>query len=295
MKKIFLLSLVALAGCGRVSAPSSSSDNGRGAVQVQTYAATCDQIQLSRGPLTYCIEDQSPANSFLWTNLVYFFHGLSGRPDALFSPPYSEIIERTRAKLGSNAPIFISLSLGPEGIVKEDADEILRVAIPAIEKKISHGWILRRHLIGESMGGHNSLRVAAASPLVFKSLSLLCPALITFDPNDESQVQRFIDTHRDVLSLGFFNYLREMFRREFPTPESWQANEPFHFLTRGDFRFLPTFVSIGRSDNVGFYDGAKAWVDRTPRSSMRSVWAPVDGAHCAFDSEALVQFLVGTL
>lgn len=250
----------------------------------------CETIPLDPLPLTFCFE--RPKESVTSAHVVYFFHGIRGSAEDFFGGAYALALRALQRHLGDKAPLFVSLSLGPEGIIKGGIGAQLRGLFPEIERRIGvTASAVRRDLVGASMGGHNAAQVAVAGAGQFHSMTLLCPAIIDFDPHDPQQLEAYRKRHAAYLDQNFFEYLLKVFRREFPSSAEWSANTPFGYLAQGAYDGLPMFVSVGRSDSLGFAEGAGLFAQRMQARQGSAQWAPVWGRHCAFDVQGLIRFL----
>lgn len=249
----------------------------------------CEQIPLEPMPLTFCFE--KPKETQTTTHVVYFFHGIRGSAEEFFSGAYALALRALQQHLGDKAPLFVSLSFGPEGIIKDEIGGRLHGALSVIETRLGLSGQIRRDLVGASMGGHNASQVAAAGSKAFNSLTLLCPALIDFDPHDAEQLKKYRERHSAYLNNDFFEYLLKVFRREFPTSAAWNANTPFGYMNQGAFDGLPMFISVGRRDTLGFAEGAELFSKQFQARQGSAQWEPVWGPHCIFNVSALVRFL----
>lgn len=241
---------------------------------------------------TYCIQKPEVASSS--GQVIYYFHGLGGNAREAFN-------EGLTAET-SSAPI-IAVSFGqawffaPEvsqvpgsAILKAFVDELM----PRLEARLSPSVeISKRALVGASMGGHNATQIYMQHGELFSRIALLCPALSEVSP---------YATPREIL-----DYIRRtnadpqtvarafvVGRIAFPTREGWESATPFNpeNLNRIGPLSPPLYVSIGRQDEWGFYEGTEAFVEQLrSRNVSRVEWKPVDGKHCSFDREVLGAFL----
>lgn len=236
--------------------------------------------------LSYCRADGS-------ATVLYYFHGLGGDA-SLQKEPVKSLIANARRLLGARAPSVISLSLGKEGVFKDDNVAFARESAAKIEALLKTPPT-KRVLVGLSMGGHNALRVLMEAPGEYAAASLLCPALLDIDGYDAAEKQAYIDRHRDHLDPRFFDRAWAIYSREFPTAARWRVNNPFVALRAGRLDGVPLFLSTGRNDSLGFFEGATSWVTAARERSDTVTWAPVDGSHCTFDSFKLLDFLARRL
>jgi pimeloyl-ACP methyl ester carboxylesterase len=256
----------------------------------QVYEANCKNLNLPATSLTTCV--QSTQNKKVDpARIIYVFHGIFGNADFVNTRGVMvDLGESLRQQLGDKAPLIVGLSTGPQGILKTNALEVW-TAILAFEQSTFGAPASARHLMGFSMGSHNSARLLAEVPGQFLSVSLLCPALMAIDPFDQAQVAADRARHRAYLNTSFFNVVIRVFEREFPTRAEWDANNPFQFLAQGRFDQNQFFVSTGRSDGLGFIEGATEFKTRSALRNITLQNQDVAGDHCRFDSKALFGFV----
>ena len=261
----------------------------------------CKMMFLSSGlMLNYCTA--SFPNEAIPRNIVYFFHGMNGQPGNIFTllSPNSPFYPMAK-QLYKEAPFYISLSLGARETVPVEAAgldpaslrDLLDTAIPTIERDfLFYGIPVSRHLIGMSLGGHNALSVAALRPKYFKSVMAICPALISFNPFDATQVQDYIARQPYVINPTLVNDMVAALKTKFVNEANWSARNPLNLLAEGRYDGVNLFISTGNRDEYGFLEGAEAFATTASRRNMRSmVYAPTTGGHCSADMLGLGQFL----
>lgn len=280
-KSVFLIIGIHLVGMGLARAS-------------EAFAPVCRDLSLTTISLRYCVQSTEGARVEP-SRLVYVFHGIFG--DANFvntRGPVVQIGQALRQRFGEQAPLIIGLSTGPQGILKADAREVLE-ALAQIEQAVGAGPQPSRHMVGFSMGGHNSARLVAEAPTQFASVSLICPALLPIDPFDQAQLAAYRNRHRAYLNVTFFNAVVRVFEREFPNRAEWDINNPFQFLAQGRFDTQKFFVSVGQQDGLGFNEGSGEWKSRSILRNIAVQNKDVSGNHCSFDSNAWQDFMVARL
>lgn len=253
------------------------------------FALKCNEIPMPSGPMSYCTPDEMPTVTDS-VDVVYFFHGLAGSAQQVNG--MDVVAEGVRAAIAPKPVVFIGISTGSHGVLKENSAELNQVGLPALEAYLFGKAQVNRHLMGLSMGGHNIGRLAAEDPSLIKSMSLLCPALVTFNPNDQAELDAFKERNKDLLYMPLFKMVLATYNAYFPTTETWNANNPMQFLKAGRYGNLPMFLSIGTEDNLGFYEGSEAWVSIAREQGNIVDFRPLGGKHCALDGSALKDFLV---
>lgn len=246
----------------------------------------CGEYRENGRVLAYCKADGS-------ATVIYYFHGLGGTP-SLQKEPIKTLIDGTRRVLGSKAPSVIAISIGKEGVMKTDNIGFVTDSAKKIEALLPMAPS-KRVLLGMSMGGHNALRVLMSDPPIYGATALLCPALMDIDLEDPQAKQDYIARHQAYLDRAFFDHAWALWQREFPTRVAWDENNPLTALRRGDFDREPIFLSTGRQDSLGFFEGATVFKTEAERRDVKLTWAPVDGSHCAYDPVKLLTFIVSNL
>lgn len=256
--------------------------------------ATCGEVPLPQRKLLYCFQDIAgqAARNNAQINVIYYFHGLGGNVNDLFGENGRLILDGLSRLFGANMPIVASLSVGSNGVLGPDTGDVVNSGLPVVEGFMAPGKTFRRIVLGGSMGGHNTLRLGAESPASFAALAALCPALATFNGHDQAEVDAYIQRHADVIDVEFFNRALAIYKEQLPTPEIWDANNPFTFLDQGRYDGIPIFLSVGIEDQLGFIEGSREFKRRSDLRPRMSVdYHEVHGQHCSFDVNALLRFM----
>ncbi len=296
---LLLISFFFISACARGSDQAKSNESGPTArpaeiPKAQPTSSECGFVPLEGEQLQYCFRDLTrQANaSTPEVTIIYYFHGLYGSVDDLFSGPDQRLFEALKAIFGLRLPIIASLSLGSTGVFGPNTEEIVARGLPSVENLIAPGKTVRRVAIGGSMGGHNSLRIAAEKPGTFRAVAALCPALATFNGHRQSEVDAYIERNKNVLDREFFEKALVYYKQSLSTDEVWTANNPFTLLDQGRYDGLPLFLSVGRQDQVGFLEGSREFKRRADlRPAMSIDYHEVTGPHCAFDIPSFIRFV----
>jgi len=229
--------------------------------------------------------------------IVYVFHGMGGNAEFVNQYPNLPLSQELRTTMGDETPLFIGLSTGQSGALSYNASIVFQKGLAEIESRAASGAVASRHLIGLSMGGHNATRLAAeGGASAFRSVSLLCPALMpTEDPHDNQEVAAYRARHAAYLDANFFGVALGLFRRTFPTRSDWQANSPFELLRSGRFDGLQFFLSTGEQDNLGLIEGTLAWKNESEGRRIPAKMENLAGSHCVFNNRAFVDFVRAVL
>lgn len=293
-----LLSLNLLAGCGNETNDSANTDAQAEAATAQPPVVTqsgakCGEVPLPRRPLRYCFEDRAgqAQSSSQEVPVIYYFHGLGGSVEDLFEGENQYLFEALKRAYGNQLPIIVSLSLGNEGVMGDEAAEIASAALAQVDRFIAPGKSLRRTLMGGSMGGHNVLRLGAESAGGFRAIAALCPAIGTFNGHDRAEVDAYIARHEPLLDRKFFEKALVSYKRELATKEIWDRNNPLNIIPSGVYLRTPIYISTGIQDQLGFIEGSREFTSRARASGVNVDYHEVTGPHCIFDLSSLLRFL----
>ena len=257
----------------------------------------------------YCIHrplDKSRASG----DILYHFHGLLGTEKYWSSDfYYPEQLREVWEKTGAKIPVVISVSFGgiyllaeknesaKSGLFERFRSEIL----PEIEKSLGMP-VGRRLLVGESMGGFNSVQLALKTNL-FQKAALLCVpiynGLTPFSP--EGEIQKYIER------TAVWKYYSQMApetvqssvkdtvfisKMYFPNELAWKKSDPMELAKTVDIASLPSlYVAVGKVDKYAIYESNKTFVDTLMARGATIEWRPQFGGHCSIDIPSLARFL----
>jgi predicted esterase len=231
-------------------------------------------------------------------DIIYYLHGGgSGEQAWALRRGYPELIRRRWQEMGFPPPVVATVSFGKEWLLigqnsSPDSgllEEFSR-AMNYVESRL--GRVPRkRFLVGESMGAFNAAELALTRPSLFDRAALLCPGFSSLPPRASS-----VEIKAYIKSSGakgrWVRKIESMMERYFPDRVSWGRSSPLilggDVLSSQSPRF---YVSCGRSDEFGFFSGAKAFADMAKSRGARVMWQPLDGGHCAVAPYAVADFL----
>lgn len=256
----------------------------------------CENETTGEVEWSYCIS-QIPGSKNL--DRVYFLHGLLGSERSWES--VADTYEQEWSRLGKDAPTVVSVSFGRVWLMAHASggevagrhlEVFAKTAIPLIEKKlgVTGG---RRLLYGRSMGGFNAAEVYLWHPELFSRVALICPALAEISPwASDEEVDKYIE--RSGASSFLVHQAQRIAQENFASEEKWNLIAPLvvgKTQIRGNSPHL--LVSIGQSDEYGFFEGTKQFAELAQKQKVPSVqWLPVSGGHCAGDDAAIAKFLI---
>jgi hypothetical protein len=244
-------------------------------------------------------------------DVLYYLHGKDGSAEQwAYEGFWSQQLRDYWKAKGEAAPTVVSVSLGPIWLLSPKTkapggiglfDLFVGKLIPAIEAKIG-GLKGRRLLLGDSMGGFNSIQLGMKTDLFVKVAALCAPMGDgTVGPfSSDDAVATYIRNSTAFKSAHHtFDELKESFDTikmvvgVFWTADEWPASDPIALAQnlRGP-RHAAWYLAAGYFDRYLAYEGNVAFADRLARSGTNVDWRPQWGDHCAVDVPSLAEFLV---
>jgi pimeloyl-ACP methyl ester carboxylesterase len=292
MKAVLALTLLALTGAAWWAWEQVSRPWGAQAVSFKPAARQCGQ----EGQLRYCVHRAAGGVN---GDVAYHLHGRNLEAEIWNDPTYfTAQLQAYWQNTGLLPPTVISLSYGPVWLLSAKGqagssgllDTIWR-DISAIEARV--GAPRRRLLMGESMGGLNSLVLGLSQPQHFDKVAALCPAVYTESPFAPlSQILEGIArTGADPrIAFGIWRLSRDYVA----TAEEWSRFSPLALIENASVQRtrLSLYLSAGLYDRYGLYEGTERLAQRAAQRGVPTAWHPLYGGHCAIDVVSLGTFLV---
>lgn len=288
----FLLMLLALAvGAGWVW-KQLSRPWGNQAVSFTPASQHCGQ----EGRLRYCVHRAEGAVN---GDVVYHLHGRNLEAEIWNDPTYfTAMVQAYWQDAALSPPTVISLSYGPVWLLApkgkaEDSGllDTIWKDIGAIEARF--GTPRRRLLMGESMGGLNSLVLGLSRPQQFDKVAALCPAVYLDSPFAPlGQIREAVG--RTGAEPRIIFGIWQLSRRYVSSAQEWSDFSPLALIERADLhKALPSlYLSAGVYDRYGLYEGTERLAQRAAQHGLATEWHPLYGGHCAIDIASLGEFLV---
>lgn len=265
---------------------------GAQAVQFKPASQQCGQ----QGALRYCVHRAAGGVN---GDVVYHLHGRNLEAEVWNDPTYfTALVQGYWQQAGVLPPTVVSLSYGPVWLLapkgKAEASGLLDTVwtdIGAIEARV--GKPNRRMLMGESMGGLNSLVLGLTLPQHFDKVAALCPAVYRDSPFVPlSQIREgLVRTGADPrIVFGIW----QLSRRYVLNAEEWQRFSPLALIERAALQQVRPnlYLSAGLYDRYGLYEGTERLAQRAAQRGLPTEWHPLYGGHCAIDIASLGAFLV---
>lgn len=248
------------------------------------------------GPLRYCVHRAAGGVN---GDVVYHLHGRNLDAEVWNDPTYfTAQLQAYWQRAGLLPPTVISLSYGPVWLLapkgQAESSGLLDTVWPdirAIEARV--GQPQRRLLLGESMGGLNTLVLGLSQPQHFDKVAALCPAVYLDSPfTPLSRIhEAMVRTGADPrIVFGIW----QLSRRYVSDAEAWRRLSPLalieHAAVQGARPSL--YLSAGLHDRYGLYEGTERLAQRATQRGVPTEWHPLYGGHCAIDIASLGAFLV---
>lgn len=292
-KPIALLLLFALLAAAAAWAwQQLSRPWGENTVRFTAAAQQCEQA----GRLRYCVHRAAGGVN---GDVVYHLHGRHLEAEIWNDPGYfTAMVQGYWQSAGLRPPTVVALSYGPVWLLApqgqaEDSGllDTIWPDIQAIEARL--GTPRRRLLVGESMGGLNSLVLGLSQPQHFDKVAALCPAVYVDTPFAPPRTlhQALVRTGADPrIALGLW----QLARRHAATPEDWRRMAPLALVESPALAHArpSLYLSAGLHDRYGLYEGAERLARRAAQRGLPTEWRPLYGGHCAIDIASLGEFLV---
>lgn len=238
-----------------------------------------------------CVHEPPDADP---NHLLIHFHGRRGNEtwwnDA---EAYSGALYGVWRAQGLEPPIVASVSFGPLWLLVNEASEgptlsqFEREVLQRIEASLRQP-VVRRSVVGESMGGVNALMVGVRSER-FQKAAALCPPLYEASPTT-SPLEIPSLARQLGLSASQALLITGLARRLYPDESVWRASDPLQALKAPPRTAF--YVTCGATDPWRCMPGATRFSDAVERLGGSVEWVPRSGGHCDVDVESLARFLV---
>ena len=205
-------------------------------------------------------------------------------------------------------PTVVSFSFGNEWLLASKNTSpvsglfefVIGEMIPSIEASLG-GLRGRRLIMGESMGGINSLQLSLRT-LLFRKAAVLCAPMGEISPfSTPEQVRSYAETTaawqyykgQEKVVLDGISSLQEFGRAFFPTFADWELADPMVLARRSSGRVAPQFyLAAGFHDQFAIYEGNEVFAEILAAQGVPVEWRPQWGGHCAMDIPSLAEFLI---
>lgn len=217
---------------------------------------------------------------------VFFLHGFANDEESWGWNSVTKRIEEKWKEQKSLRPNVVTLSFGKIWWYNKDRGEKLVSLINHLEKEkgLTHR---KRILYGDSMGAHNSFRLAADYPSHFERLALICPAI----------PKSFTETFsKETPGLWPVNWSAERtIRNIYSSLEEKERNPLKNSKYLNQLKSIKNVhIIVSKNDHFGFYPGGLALyraIKENPETKIEL--EEQDIPHCEADAKVLASFLLG--
>jgi pimeloyl-ACP methyl ester carboxylesterase len=291
-----LLTALALAVAAGWAWQQFSRPWGDQAVNFTPASQQCGQA----GQLRYCVHRAAGGVN---GDVVYHLHGRNLEAEIWNDPSYfTAMVQAYWQNAGLLPPTVISLSYGPVWLLAPKGQAELSGLLDTIWPDISAieagvGKPRRRLLMGESMGGLNSLVLGLSHPQHFDKVAALCPNVYQespFAPLSQIRAAMVRTGAEPRIVFGIW----QLARRYVSDDEEWRRMSPLALIEAAAMQAATQaarpslYLSGGLYDRYGLYEGAERLAQRAVQLGLPTEWHPVYGGHCAIDIASLGAFLV---
>jgi pimeloyl-ACP methyl ester carboxylesterase len=265
---------------------------GHQAVSYSPASQQCGQA----GQLRYCVHRAAGGVN---GDVVYHLHGRNLEAEIWNDPSYfTAMVQAYWQDAGLLPPTVISLSYGPVWLLAPQGQaensgllDSIWLDISAIEAGV--GQPRRRMLMGESMGGLNSLVLGLSRPRQFDKVAALCPAVYLdspFAPLGQIHAAMVRTGAEPRIIFGIW----QLSRSYVSSAEEWRRFSPLALIESAAVQEArpSLYLSAGLYDRYGLYEGTQRLAQRAAQRGLPTEWHPVYGGHCAIDIASLGRFLV---
>ena len=268
------------------------------AFAVADFATVCRQY---KGPNLEAEACVTVPDDWDKKDIVYYLHGSGGSAKEWDQDPYFQDAMRLLQKQNLHRPLVVSISFGKWWVLKDFGNQqhpSLLKAYLQIQQE-TEGEIfkksqpIRRFLIGESMGGFNSLLLLAKSNLHFDRAAILCPGFAAIGPySSQEDVQSYINRNKPWVDEKLIAQVLGLLKMEFPTAELWQTHAPFSIVGNLANRTDTQFYVMGNTqDEYGFGEGANLLQTELTKMNLQVNYEVVPGHHCVMNPESIATLL----
>jgi len=275
-------------------------------VSIQSFAG----YKIECGPLSVewaraCIHTPESGNN---KDVLIHMHGL-GINEHGFATYYMPEIVPYFEKNNLDLPTVISFSFGPIWFLAEKNSSsesglyevFMQQVLPELEQKVG-GFKGHVDLMGESMGGVNVLQLGLRPGPFRKIISIAAPIADISPLSTDEEKNQFItssvgwqfykDTNPEKVQQAVY-LLFEISANLFPTPEEWEAADPFKVVTKSQAILNRRFyITTTKDDYFLNFEGNEKFSAELAKRNVDVTWAPVEtGGHVAPDAKTLLKFL----
>ena len=266
-------------------------------IQIIHFSPSSKECSVYQKNTKYCIHLAKQGTN---NGVVYFLHGRN-LDEHIWNDDsfYTALIQKYWEENQRRPPAIVTVSFGSTWLLTKAGasaksgllDKLVKEFIPFVEKGLN---IIPsyRVIMGESMGGLNSLIVGLNYPKTFDRIASLCPPIYEISPFDSFPViwNTINSTGADPKTiLGVILLAREYVKDS----SEWDSINPLTLLNQLDSKFSnKIYLSAPLYDKYGLFSGASEFAKRSSKRGLDLQWRPIYGGHCAIDINSVSEFLL---
>lgn len=267
-------------------------------VHAAEYFTKCDQFpEPLKGGYCAHIPTQNPSG-----DILYYLHGSGGSEknwgDEL---SFTHLIQKEWIKNGDKLPVVIAISFGETWLLAEENSSqysglfnvVTEKIIPTAEETLG-GLKGKRYVMGQSMGGFNTIQLSLKTDL-FDKAAILCSPMSTVSPfAEQKDVEEFI---KNSAAYKFFpekvtenvNNIVSLVKAFFPSSEAWSQADPLTLAAQEKTHKTDFYIAVGYYDEYAAFETNETFVKLLDANASVK-WRPQWGGHCAMDIPSLANF-----
>lgn len=260
--------------------------------------STCGALPMpSLGDMNYCLTPGSK------TRTLVFFHGIMNDRNG-WNGKAGRLLTKSFKALKAEPPTVLTVSMGRIFFLSgrrlangmTDVEEVTQTLVRIVKRLQLSNFEGESSLdlMGDSMGGNNSLHVFMRNPELFRRFAMICPA--------NSRVSPFAPTvtwERNLRDEGA-NYvysmaLRKTLQHFYENEATWESESPLKFIQKSYKPMAkpgPIFIGIVEHDPYGFNKVESDLADLLKANGHDVTFTRTDAGHCYIDSEPLAKFFL---
>lgn len=260
--------------------------------------STCGKLAMpSLGDMTYCLTPGSKARTLV------FFHGIMNN-EAGWAGKAARALTKSFRTLRADPPTVLTVSMGRIFFLSgrrlengmTDVEEVTETLVKLVKRLGLSNFESpsQLDLMGDSMGGNNSLHVYLRNPELFRKFAMICPANSRVSPFSPLSIweKNLEDEGANYL---YSMALRKTLQHFYLNQAIWESESPLQFV-RKSYKPLskpqPIFIGIVEHDPYGFNKVERDLADLFEKNGHPVTFTRTDAGHCYIDSEPLARFFL---
>lgn len=218
--------------------------------------------------------------------VMYHFHGVLADELNFIKNKAFVRLQKLWIKDGRGRPQVISISYGPVWIMTSKNTRHLSGLLEnwksdtfiELETFLGIKNVTKRFLVGDSMGGHNVLKVFYKNTDVFDRVVALCPAQLSNSPY--SSMESVIQKLPQVESVWPMYFAAMGLMASFYDEGTWNKESPTYFNDEFLKHIDKLRILLTENDMYGFTKTNLSWIDEIQKRGKKIEYKIEPGLHC---------------